>query len=77
MPVWANIFLGRELLRGPKALNILDKRRMASDGREMLSRLSRNMPADRRADLAALWRAAAGDRHCAGGGLGLERDHHG
>ncbi len=45
MPVWANIFLGRELLRGPKALNILDKRRMASDGREMLSRLSRNMPA--------------------------------
>jgi len=44
LPVWANIFLGRELLRGPRALHILDKRRMASDGREMLSRLSRNMP---------------------------------
>ncbi len=44
LPVWANIFLGRELLRGPKHLNILDKRRMESDGREMLSRLSRNMP---------------------------------
>lgn len=44
MPVWANIFLGRELLRGPKALHILDKRRMAVDGRDMLSRLSRNMP---------------------------------
>src|SRR5688572_9330127 len=28
MPVWANIFLGRELVRGPKRLNILDKRRM-------------------------------------------------
>jgi D-xylose transport system ATP-binding protein len=44
MPVWANIFLGRELLRGPKRLNILDKRRMVDDAREMLARLSRNMP---------------------------------
>jgi simple sugar transport system ATP-binding protein len=44
MPVWANIFLGRELVRGPKSLNILDKRRMASEAREMLSRLSRVMP---------------------------------
>ncbi len=44
MPVWANIFLGRELLRGPKALAILDKPRMAAEAREMLSRLSRNMP---------------------------------
>jgi ABC-type sugar transport system ATPase subunit len=44
MPVWANIFLGRELLRGPRPLNILDKRRMAHDAGEMLSRLSRNMP---------------------------------
>src|SRR4051812_11890449 len=44
MPVWANIFLGRELLRGAKSLNILDKRRMAADSEAMLSRLSRNMP---------------------------------
>lgn len=44
MPVWANIYLGRELLRGPKSLNILDKRRMAEQAEEMLSRLSRNMP---------------------------------
>ncbi len=44
MPVWANIFFGRELLRGPKRLNILDKRRMASEAERMLSRLSRTMP---------------------------------
>jgi simple sugar transport system ATP-binding protein len=44
MPVWANIFLGRELLRGPRALNILDKRRMAGDAEAMLTRLSRIMP---------------------------------
>jgi simple sugar transport system ATP-binding protein len=44
MPVWANIYLGRELLRGPKQLNILDKRRMATEARDMLARFSRNMP---------------------------------
>jgi D-xylose transport system ATP-binding protein len=44
MPVWANIFLGRELLRGPSQLHILDKRRMAGEAEAMLSRLSRNMP---------------------------------
>ena len=44
MPVWANIYLGRELLRGPKSLNILDKRRMAVEANAMLSRLSRTMP---------------------------------
>lgn len=44
LPVWANIFLGRELLRGPKPLAILDKPRMAAEARDMLSRLSRNMP---------------------------------
>src|SRR5215217_4016057 len=44
MPVWANIYLGRELLRGPKILNILDKRRMAVEAESMLSRLSRTMP---------------------------------
>jgi D-xylose transport system ATP-binding protein len=44
MPVWANIYLGRELLRGPKSLSILDKRRMAVEAKAMLSRLSRTMP---------------------------------
>ena len=44
MPVWANIFLGRELTRGPKALHVLDKRAMAEQTREMLGRLSRNVP---------------------------------
>jgi ABC-type sugar transport system ATPase subunit len=44
MPVWANIYLGRELLRGPKPLNVLDKRRMAVEAEAMLSRLSRIMP---------------------------------
>lgn len=44
MPVWANIYLGRELTRGPKWLHMLDKQRMATEARTMLSRLSRNMP---------------------------------
>jgi simple sugar transport system ATP-binding protein len=44
MPVWANIYLGRELLHGPKTLSILDKRRMAVEAEAMLSRLSRTMP---------------------------------
>jgi D-xylose transport system ATP-binding protein len=44
MPVWANIYLGRELLRGPRPLNVLDKRRMTVEAEAMLSRLSRTMP---------------------------------
>ena len=44
MPVWANIFLGRELLRGPEALHILDKPAMAKQAQEMLARFSRNLP---------------------------------
>ncbi len=44
MPVWANIYLGRELLRGPRPFNVLDKRRMAVEAEAMLSRLSRTMP---------------------------------
>src|SRR4051794_22093092 len=44
MPVWANIYLGRELLRGPRQLKILDKRRMERDAAEMLARFSRNLP---------------------------------
>ncbi|HEU5431308.1 MAG TPA: ATP-binding cassette domain-containing protein [Thermomicrobiales bacterium] len=44
MPVWANVFLGRELTRGPRLLNLLDKPRMAAQATEMLGRFSRNMP---------------------------------
>jgi ABC-type sugar transport system ATPase subunit len=44
MPVWANIYLGRELTRGPQALNVLDKRRMIDGAAAMLARFSRNMP---------------------------------
>ncbi len=44
MPVWANVFLGRELTRGPRPLNILDKPRMAAQATEMLGRFSRNLP---------------------------------
>lgn len=42
MPVWANIFLGRELVRGP--LGLLDKKRMAERAREMLAQFNMNVP---------------------------------
>ncbi|MGD9710826.1 MAG: ATP-binding cassette domain-containing protein, partial [Thermomicrobiales bacterium] len=41
MPVWANIFLGRERLN---RWNLLDKHGMASDARSMLERLRINVP---------------------------------
>ena len=44
MTIWANIFLGREVTIGPKALNILDKQRMAREARQMLKRLDLNVP---------------------------------
>jgi ABC-type sugar transport system ATPase subunit len=44
MTIWANIFLGREQTIGPKALNILDKQRMAREARQMLARLDLNVP---------------------------------
>ena len=44
MAVWANIFLGRELTRGPRALHVLDKRGMAARSREMLGRFQMNVP---------------------------------
>jgi ABC-type sugar transport system ATPase subunit len=44
MTIWANIFLGREETIGPKALNILDKQRMAREARQMLARLDLNVP---------------------------------
>jgi ABC-type sugar transport system ATPase subunit len=58
MPVWANIFLGRELLRGPRSLNILDKRRMTEEAERMLSRLSRIMPPI----AAPTWQLSGGQR---------------
>jgi len=44
LPVWANVYLGRELTVGPKILHILDKRAMLSNTREMLERFIRNVP---------------------------------
>ena len=44
LPVWANVYLGRELTVGPKTLHILDKRAMLSKTGEMLERFIRNVP---------------------------------
>ena len=44
MTIWANIFLGRERFMGPQRLQLLDKRRMAREAREMLERLGLNVP---------------------------------
>jgi ABC-type sugar transport system ATPase subunit len=44
MPVWANVYLGREQTIGPKFLHILDKRAMLSKTGEMLERFIRNVP---------------------------------
>lgn len=42
MPVWANIFLGREIVRGP--FRLLDKKQMAERAREMLAQFDMNVP---------------------------------
>ena len=44
MPVWANLFLGRERLRRPKILRLLDKGNMIQATRELLGRYSMNAP---------------------------------
>ncbi|SDB58430.1 ATP-binding cassette domain-containing protein [Bauldia litoralis] len=44
MAVWANVYLGRELLTGPAFLNVLDKRRMISNARDMLERFVARVP---------------------------------
>ena len=44
LAVWANVYLGRELTAGPRALHILDKRAMLSKTGEMLERFMRNVP---------------------------------
>ena len=44
MAVWANVYLGRELLKGPAFLNLLNKRRMRATAREMLKRFVAYVP---------------------------------
>jgi ABC-type sugar transport system ATPase subunit len=44
LTVWANVYLGRELTRGPRFMHILDKRTMLSNTREMLKRFVRDVP---------------------------------
>src|SRR5262245_30766703 len=44
LTVWANVFLGREKLRGPRRLHLLDKRWMAREARAMLDRFRINVP---------------------------------
>ena len=44
LTVWANVYLGRELTRGPRFMNILDKPIMIANTREMLKRFVRDAP---------------------------------
>ncbi len=44
MSVWANVHLGRELIKGPKFLNILDKAAMIRRTRQMLEQFAMNVP---------------------------------
>jgi ABC-type sugar transport system ATPase subunit len=44
MSVWANVFLGRERIRWPRVLNVLDKKAMIVETREMLERYQMNVP---------------------------------
>jgi len=44
MTVWANLYLGRELVRGPRFLHVLDKRAMVERTGAMLKRFIANVP---------------------------------
>src|ERR1700723_1781542 len=44
LAVWANVYLGRELTRGPKMMHVLDKRAMVANTDKMLNRFIRNVP---------------------------------
>ena len=47
LPVWANVYLGRELIHGfgfTKFMHVLDKRSMISNTREMLKQFVTNVP---------------------------------
>ena len=44
LAVWANLYLGRELTRGPQFMHMLDKRAMLANTGELLKRFIRNVP---------------------------------
>ena len=44
MTVWANVYLGREIIKGPKFLQILDKHAMIAETGRMLSRFTKTAP---------------------------------
>jgi ABC-type sugar transport system ATPase subunit len=44
MTVWANLYLGRELIRGPRFMHVLDKRAMLAGTDDMLRRFIANAP---------------------------------
>jgi simple sugar transport system ATP-binding protein len=44
MAVWANLYLGREIVRGPRFMQVLDKRAMISRTDEMLRQFIANVP---------------------------------
>jgi ABC-type sugar transport system ATPase subunit len=44
LAVWANVYLGRELTRGPRIMHVLDKRAMVANTDKMLKRFIRNVP---------------------------------
>ena len=44
MPVWANIFIGREMTKGPRFLQVLDRQAMIEQTRAFLSRYDMIVP---------------------------------
>jgi ABC-type sugar transport system ATPase subunit len=44
MTVWANLYLGRELIRGPRFMHVLDKGAMLAGTDDMLRRFIANVP---------------------------------
>lgn len=44
LPVWANVYLGREITRGPQFVQMLDKGAMLANAREMLKKFVANLP---------------------------------
>ena len=44
LPVWANVFLGREKFYGPRWLGLLDKREMILEAEHMLGQFQMNVP---------------------------------
>ena len=44
LPVWANVFLGREKFYGPRWFGVLDKRAMIREAEKMLGQFQMNVP---------------------------------